>query len=365
MRIYFAMVKTMGELDLKAIITQYPQSLDNPKMLKGLILDLYPQCPRGLVLVIISIAGDGIMQEIQNAGNYSDIMLSRWVTCLENNYGYSEKISKKAIELWSVALSDCAKCDFTEEFVDAVRKLCIVLHNISVAKDKNSDSVQGELLSADNAEKTGGAVQADDSSFCAELELFELLLSDTLGYNKYPVDYDFFRRYLSDKNSRKTYSKYALVHCVITEADEYGLRVAVPFVNRIARLKKDALMRDNYDVGAYSKKIGQTISVAIIKANPLTVSEKLYYRIYDEDKQANVIKENIEVAPPFDIRCAGHNKSGYVYGYYGTYEVYLPKKTCLKQNNYNGGCAGCKMRVKALKFIETRDKKIILAKRVR
>ena len=88
------MVKTMKEIDLKSIITQYPESLDNPKMLKGLIFDLYPQCSHGMVVVIISIASDGIMQEIQNAGKYSDIMLSRWVTRLENNYGYSEKISK-------------------------------------------------------------------------------------------------------------------------------------------------------------------------------------------------------------------------------------------------------------------------------
>lgn len=356
----------MEELDLKSIITQYPESMDNPKMLKGLICDLYPQCPRGLVIAIISIVNGGIMKEIQNTGKYSNIMLARWVTRLENDYGYSEKISKKAIDLWSNALSDYVKFSFTEEFVEAVKKFCVVLHNIhiSAAKDKNSDGVQGELLSADNAEEAGGTVQAGDSSFCAELELFELLLSDTLGHNKYPVDYDFFRQYLSDKNSRKIYSKYALVHCVITEVDEYGVRVAVPFVNRIARLKKDALMCDNYEVGEYSKRIGQTISVAIIKANPLTVSEKLYYRISAEDEQANVIREDIEKALPFDIRCAGHNKEGYVYGYYGTYEVYLPKKICLKQSNYNGGCSGCKLKVKALKVIEIKGKKIILAKRV-
>lgn len=46
----------MKEIDLKSIITQYPESLDNPKMLKGIICDLYPQCPRGLVNAVMAVA---------------------------------------------------------------------------------------------------------------------------------------------------------------------------------------------------------------------------------------------------------------------------------------------------------------------
>lgn len=93
------MVKlSMDELNLTSIVVQYSDSLNNSQELKGLIYDLYPRCPRGLVNIVVNIVNDGIMQEIQNAGEYSNIVLSRRITRLENNYGYFEKLSRKAIK---------------------------------------------------------------------------------------------------------------------------------------------------------------------------------------------------------------------------------------------------------------------------
>ena len=46
------------------IVEQYPDCLHNSQKLRGLILDLYPECPRGLVQVIVSIIDNGVFQEI-------------------------------------------------------------------------------------------------------------------------------------------------------------------------------------------------------------------------------------------------------------------------------------------------------------
>lgn len=78
------MVKlSMDELNLTSIVVQYSDSLNNSQKLKGLIYDLYPRCPRGLVNIVVNIVNDGIMQEIQNAGEYSKYS----VIVLDNSFG--------------------------------------------------------------------------------------------------------------------------------------------------------------------------------------------------------------------------------------------------------------------------------------
>lgn len=94
----------MEELNLKSIIAQYPQSLDSPKMLKGYILDLYPQCPRGLVNAVMAVAESHILKEMRAVTVVQTINTSRWVGHLENEYGYFEKFAQKAVYLWCDAL---------------------------------------------------------------------------------------------------------------------------------------------------------------------------------------------------------------------------------------------------------------------
>ena len=90
----------MKELNLKQIVEQYPDSLQNPQKLRGLILDLYPECPRGLVQVIVSIIDNGVFQEIQTTENPSVMIKSRWVKNIKNSYGYSSEFIEQAIEIW-------------------------------------------------------------------------------------------------------------------------------------------------------------------------------------------------------------------------------------------------------------------------
>ena len=94
----------MEELNLKLIITQYPDSLNSSQKLKGLICDLYPKCPRGLVNTVVAVAECGILGEIQSGQSFTDIEQSRWMNILENDYGLSPKFAERAILLWSSAL---------------------------------------------------------------------------------------------------------------------------------------------------------------------------------------------------------------------------------------------------------------------
>lgn len=95
----------MEELNLKSIITKYPESLDNPKMLKGIICDLYPQCPRGLVNAVVVVVESDILKEIRSITVVKSINTARWIGHLESEYGYSEKFAQKAICLWCEAIS--------------------------------------------------------------------------------------------------------------------------------------------------------------------------------------------------------------------------------------------------------------------
>ena len=90
----------MEELNLKQIVEQYPDCLHNSQKLKGIILDLYPACPRGLIRVIVDIAESSFFKEIQLGLEVSDLKKSSWVSHLENEVGCSPKLAISALNIW-------------------------------------------------------------------------------------------------------------------------------------------------------------------------------------------------------------------------------------------------------------------------
>lgn len=115
----------MEELNLKQIVEQYPDCLHNSQKLRGLILDLYPECPRGLVQVIVSIIDNGVFQEIQTTENPSVMIKSRWVKSIKNTYGYSSEFIEQAIEIWLNVFNEKQKNlsggDKTQIFKQAIK----------------------------------------------------------------------------------------------------------------------------------------------------------------------------------------------------------------------------------------------------
>lgn len=91
----------MNNIDLKKIIEQYPDCINNGSKLKGIILDLYPDTPKAIVNTLVIMANSGIAKEIHDSKNVNDLDKSRWINKLENDYGLSEKFTSQCVELLS------------------------------------------------------------------------------------------------------------------------------------------------------------------------------------------------------------------------------------------------------------------------
>ena len=101
----------MEELNLKQIVVQYPDCLHNSQKLRGLILDLYPECSRGLIRVIVDIAESSFFKEIQLGSEVTDLKKSSWMSHLEYEVGCSPKLAISALNIW---LNAFKKDSFTE-----------------------------------------------------------------------------------------------------------------------------------------------------------------------------------------------------------------------------------------------------------
>ena len=92
-------------IDLKKIITEYPDCLQNSQKLKAVISDLFPQCSQGLVRILVSFVEEKFVEEISSAKSVSKAMCSRWKKLLEDKYGYSQRLVEQAANLWSSAFN--------------------------------------------------------------------------------------------------------------------------------------------------------------------------------------------------------------------------------------------------------------------
>ncbi len=74
----------MNNIDLKKIIEQYPDCINNGSKLKGIILDLYPDTPKAIVNTLVIMVNSGMAKEIQDNENVTELDKSRWQKQLEN-----------------------------------------------------------------------------------------------------------------------------------------------------------------------------------------------------------------------------------------------------------------------------------------
>lgn len=94
----------MGQIDLKQLIEQYPEVLTDGTKLKAYILDLYPQCKRGMVNILVAIQQCGIVSEMQASKNPSALDMSRWKKVLDDDYGFAGATAENCLQMWCSAV---------------------------------------------------------------------------------------------------------------------------------------------------------------------------------------------------------------------------------------------------------------------
>ena len=94
----------MEQIDLKQLIKQYPEVLTDGTKLKAYILDLYPQCKRGMVNILVAIQQCGIVAEMQASKNPSALDMSRWKKVLDDDYGFAGATAETCLQMWCSAV---------------------------------------------------------------------------------------------------------------------------------------------------------------------------------------------------------------------------------------------------------------------
>lgn len=86
-------------MDLKSVVEKYPESLNSAEKLRAYLTDLCPN-EKAKVSITVSIFSCGIAEEIEKSRKIDDVTIKRFCTRLENDYGYSQKLSNECIDLW-------------------------------------------------------------------------------------------------------------------------------------------------------------------------------------------------------------------------------------------------------------------------
>ena len=94
----------MEQIDLKHLIEQHPEVLTDHTKLKAYILDLYPNCKRGMVNILVAIQQCGIVAEMQASKNSSALDMGRWKKCLEDDVGFTGALVETCLQMWCRAI---------------------------------------------------------------------------------------------------------------------------------------------------------------------------------------------------------------------------------------------------------------------
>ena len=96
----------MGHKYIKALIkfSKEDEFQKDGTKLKAYILDLYPQCKRGMVNILVAIQQCGIVSEMQASKNPSALDMSRWKKVLDDDYGFAGATAEICLQLWCSAV---------------------------------------------------------------------------------------------------------------------------------------------------------------------------------------------------------------------------------------------------------------------
>ena len=124
----------MEQIDLKQLVEQYPEVLMDSVKLKAYILDLYPQCKRGMVNILVAIQQCGIVAEMQASKNPSALDMSRWERMLDDNCGFAGASAKTCLQMWGGAVG------IQLEINANIAPEKVIVHSETIQKNNQSKS---------------------------------------------------------------------------------------------------------------------------------------------------------------------------------------------------------------------------------
>ena len=172
---------------------------------------------------------------------------------------------------------------------------------------------------------------------------------------------NFMEEAVAKIDSESKFKKGQTVTATISDANEEGLLILLPYSKKEILLSKDELDCEAYDAVEYAKKIGETIELLVVELKPsLKLSQKMIKLLAEEEALGAEIASGKE----FSIVCTGFNKGGLV-GNLGTYSVFVPagqiRPGFVKDlSKYEGKT----LRLRALEVKKERNKVIIASQRV-
>ena len=162
-------------------------------------------------------------------------------------------------------------------------------------------------------------------------------------------------------DNESKFRKGQTVQATISEANDEGLQILLPFSKKEIALSKDELDCEEYKASDYAEKIGETIDLLVVELKPsLKLSQKMIRMLKEEE----ALSAEIEAGKEFSVVCTGTNKGGLV-SQLGTYSVFVPAKEIrpgfVKDlTKYEGKT----LRLRALEIRKTGKKEIIASQRV-
>ena len=127
-------------IDLKDVITKYPECLENSEKLKAYLTDLYPS-EKAKVSIIVAIFNSGIADEIKKSSNIDEINITRYCNKLESDFGFSQKFSNECLNIWLTAYdkinNQSSNIETTPQVLDSLSKTLIGNHNDELISVEN------------------------------------------------------------------------------------------------------------------------------------------------------------------------------------------------------------------------------------
>lgn len=162
-------------------------------------------------------------------------------------------------------------------------------------------------------------------------------------------------------DNESKFKKGQIVQATISQANDDGLQILLPFSKKEIALSKDELDCDEYSADSYVEKIGESIDLLVVELKPsLKLSQKMIRTLKEEE----ALSAEIETGKEFSVVCTGTNKGGLV-SQLGTFSVFVPAKEIrpgfVKDlSKYEGKT----LRLRALEIRKTGRKEIIASQRV-
>ena len=125
----------MDKTNFKQLLQEHPECVSNGAKIKAFLKDLYPDVPKAIVNTLTIMANDGIISEMQKAGQ-SPLVSARLQKKLEDDYGLSQKIIS---ECFSLIIYDSAKQPQTTNNVRSHENINVSAHTTSKSASKKEN----------------------------------------------------------------------------------------------------------------------------------------------------------------------------------------------------------------------------------